>query len=559
MPIPESLEVAATEGRVVAWFAAADPERIAIVSDGVTLTYAELDARVNQLVRALRSRGVRAGDAVALIAPNRVEWVETYVAAQRAGLRITPINWHLGVDEAAYIIDDCEARAVIMDGTLQALAPAAAAVPVKLAVGHPVDGWDDYATARAAHADLPIDDPTRGSVMLYTSGTTGRPKGVARPPGDPTATLTEARFSGYVPGAVHLVTGPLYHTAPLLLSMNTPLHGGATLVLMQRWDPAESLRLIAEHRVTHTHMVPTMFHRLLALPDDVREHADTSTLLAVIHGAAPCPVHVKRRLLDWLGPVVWEYYGATEGAATLVDSHTWSRKPGTVGKPEPADHVIVGDDDANPVPVGTAGLVWIKSRVGERFEYHGDPEKTDGAFRGDYFTLGDVGYLDEDGYLFLTDRSAHLIVSGGVNIYPAEVDGVLLEHPGVADAATIGVPDEEWGESVLAVVELATGVEPTDELERELIAHCRAAPGRLQVPAGDRLRDRVPPRGQRQGRQDQAPRRISPNPDPSGPMSQARKRVTVSTTAAGLAAPSSSMVMRVTTWAPPGISVALTI
>ena len=202
----------------------------------------------------------------------------------------------------------------------------------------------------------------------------------------------------------------------------------------------------------------------------------------MIHGAAPCPVHVKARLIEWLGPVVWEYYGATEGAATLVDSHTWLRKPGTVGKPEPEDHVRVGDEDGVALPAGTEGLVWIRSKPEDRFEYHGDPDKTAGAYRGEYFTLGDVGYLDEDGYLFLTDRSAHLIVSGGVNIYPAEVDAVLLEHPAVADAATIGVPDDEWGESVLAVVEVRAGVTADDALAAELIEFCRARLAAFKCP-----------------------------------------------------------------------------
>jgi long-chain acyl-CoA synthetase len=467
------LEDAAREGRVVTWFASIEPDRPAVVSERGTVTFAELDDRVNRLVRALRTRGIGAGDAIVLIAPNRTEWVETFAAAQRAGLRLTPVNWHLGPDEAEYIVRDCDARAVVLDGALADLAPAAADVPVRLALDDAPDGWDDYEAALAAESGGPIDDPVRGSVMLYTSGTTGRPKGVSRPPEDPTVALGAARFSGYQPGTAHLVTGPLYHTAPLLLSMNTPLHGGATLVLMTQWDAAETLRLIAEHRVTHTHMVPTMFHRLLALPEDQRATADTSSLFAVVHGAAPCPVHVKQRLIEWIGPVVWEYYGATEGAATLVDSHTWLRKPGTVGKPEPAGHVLVGDEDARPLPAGTAGLVWIRSNPTDRFEYHGDPDKTAGAFRGDYFTLGDVGYLDDDGYLFLTDRSVHLIVSGGVNIYPAEVDAVLLEHPKVADAATIGVPDDEWGESVLAVVEPAAGVPADDAYADELIAFCR--------------------------------------------------------------------------------------
>ena len=487
MTAPASLEDAAVEGRVLAWFGRTEPDRVAVVSDRATLTFAELDARVNRLVRALRTRGIVAGDAIALVAPNRPEWVETFAAAQRAGLRITPVNWHLGRDEAEYIVRDCGARAVVLDGTLGDLAPAAADVPVRLALGPIADapalaGWEDYDAALAAESGAPIADPVRGSIMLYTSGTTGRPKGVSRPPEDPATALAAARFSGYQPGMVHLVTGPLYHTAPMLLSMNTPLHGGATLVLMERWDATTTLRLIEEHRVTHTHMVPTMFHRMLALPDDTRAAADTSSLFAVIHGAAPCPVHVKQRLIEWLGPVVWEYYGATEGAATLVDSHTWLRKPGTVGKPEPVEHVRVGDEEGVALPAGTEGLVWIRSKPEDRFVYHGDPDKTAGAYRGEYFTLGDVGYLDEDGYLVLTDRSAHLIVSGGVNIYPAEVDAVLLEHPAVADAATIGVPDDEWGESVLAVVEVRDGVAADDALAAELVEFCRSRLAAFKCP-----------------------------------------------------------------------------
>ena len=486
--LPATLEAAAAEGRVISWFAATAPDRPAVIAGRVTRTYSELDARVNQLVHHLRAQGLTTDDSIALVAPNRAEWVETYAAAQRSGLRITPVNWHLGLEEARYIIEDCGAKAVVMDGSLAALAAAADGVPLKLAIGTALAddnrwaGWDNYEAALSAQSADPITNPERGTIMLYTSGTTGQPKGVSRPRTDGVATLTEAAFSGYLPGAVHLVTGPLYHTAPLMLSLNTPLHGGATLVLMEQWDAVTALILIAQHRVTHTHMVPTMFHRLLALPDDVRSSADTSTLLAVIHGAAPCPVHVKQRLLEWLGPVVWEYYGATEGAATLVDPKTWLRKPGTVGKPDPIDHVIVGDDHAVPLPAGTPGSVWIRSNPAERFVYHGDDAKTAGAYRGDYFTLGDVGYLDDDGYLFLTDRSAHLIVSGGVNIYPAEVDAALLEHPAVGDVATIGVSNDEWGESVLAVVEVAAGVTANDELAAELIEHCRARIARFKCP-----------------------------------------------------------------------------
>ena len=271
----------------------------------------------------------------------------------------------------------------------------------------------------------------------------------------------------------HLVTGPLYHAAPLAFSVAVPAVYGVPLVIMDHWDAHEFLRLVERHSVTHTHMVPTMFHRLLAVPAEVRAGVDTSSLRFVIHGAAPCPVPLKRRLIEWLGPVVVEYYAATEGLGTLVDSATWLEHPGTVGRPMVPGLVKVGDDTGRELPPGEIGLVFLQAPPSTRFDYYGDPDKTAGAFRGDYFTLGDMGYMDADGYLFLTDRTANLIISGGVNIYPAEVDATLLEHPAVGDVATIGVPDEEWGEVVLAVVQPAAGVAGTEELAAELMAFCR--------------------------------------------------------------------------------------
>jgi long-chain acyl-CoA synthetase len=241
---------------------------------------------------------------------------------------------------------------------------------------------------------------------------------------------------------------------------------------MPAWDPEDALRLIERHRVTHTHMVPTMFHQLLALPDDVRARYDVSSLRNVLHGAAPCPVGVKQRLIEWLGPVVNEYYAATEGLGTWVDARTWLQKPGTVGKPVPEDQVVVADEEANPLPPGEVGLVWFKASE-VPFEYFKDRSKTESSYRDRHFTLGDMGYVDDDGFLFLTDRSANLIISGGVNIYPAEVDAVLLDHPAVADAAVIGVPNPEWGEEVLAVVELRAAAERSDDLARELVRFCR--------------------------------------------------------------------------------------
>jgi long-chain acyl-CoA synthetase len=294
----------------------------------------------------------------------------------------------------------------------------------------------------------------------------------------------------YRDGNVHLCTGPLYHAAPFSIGLVPPLTCGVPVVMMDRWDAEETLALIEEHRVTHLHLVPTMFHRLLALPPEVREQYDVSSVLAIVHGAAPCPVPVKQGIIDWFGPVVHEYYSATEGYGTGVDSPTWLTKPGTVGRADPS-HLYVGDAEGAPLPVGDEGLVWIKAAGKARFEYFGDDDKTDSVYRGDFFTLGDVGRVDEDGFLFLTDRSANLIISGGVNIYPAEIDAVLLTHPAVADVGTIGIPDDEWGETVLAVVEPKQGVD-RESLPDELLAFCRQHLASFKCPRGVDLVDELP-------------------------------------------------------------------
>jgi long-chain acyl-CoA synthetase len=257
---------------------------------------------------------------------------------------------------------------------------------------------------------------------------------------------------------------------------------GVGVVAMDRWDAESTLRLIEEHRITHTHMVPTMFHRLLSLPEEVRNKYDLSSLRMVIHGAAPCPVPVKRRLIEWLGPIVHEYYAATEGTGSWVNSETWLEHPGTVGKPIIEGQVKVADEAGNPLPAGEVGLVYMRAPTAGRFEYYGDPDKTSSAYRDEYFTLGDMGYLDADGFLYLTDRSANLIISGGVNIYPAEIESVLLEHPEVGDVAVIGVPNEEWGEEVKAVVEPQPGTPPSNELAAELLEWCRARLAAFKCP-----------------------------------------------------------------------------
>ena len=325
--------------------------------------------------------------------------------------------------------------------------------------------------------------------MLYTSGTTGYPKGVAKPP-DPDGYIAAAALYGYRDGNVHLCTGPLYHAAPFAIGLVPPLSWGVPVVMMERWDAEATLALIDEHRVTHMHLVPTMFHRLLSLPEEVRERYDVSSLLAIVHGAAPCPVPVKQAIIEWFGPIVHEYYSATEGYGTGVDSPTWLTKPGTVGRADP-DHLYVGDPDGERLPAGEEGLVWIKATGVARFEYFGDDDKTGSAYRGDFFTLGDVGRVDEDGFLFLTDRSANLIISGGVNIYPAEIDAVLLTHPAVADVGTIGIPDDEWGETVLAVVEPKPDAD-RGTLPGELLAFCREHLAAFKCPRAVDLVDILP-------------------------------------------------------------------
>ncbi len=421
---------------------------------------------------------------MALIAGNHPAFVETVYACQRAGYRLTPVNWHLTADEASYIVDDCEAKALIATIDVADVARGclanAPACKVAIVAGGDVEGFERFEDALAGESDEPLPDPSPGSTMLYTSGTTGRPKGVHRPAG--ATTIRAVNVGGHESGDVHLCTGPLYHAAPLAFSLSIPLAFGATVVLMDQWDAERTLQLIEEHGVTHTHMVPTMFHRLLSLPDDVRNRYDVSTLRYVLHGAAPCPVPVKRRMIEWLGPIVWEYYAATEGVGSFVDSQTWLAHPGTVGKPFLDDQVIVGDEEGTRLPAREIGLVYIRSPEAARFTYFKDQEKTASSFRGEYFTLGDVGYLDEEGFLYLTDRSANLIISGGVNIYPAEVDAALLEHPAVADVAVIGVPDDEWGEAVLGVVELKDDVDPSDALAAELIEHCRVRLAHYKCP-----------------------------------------------------------------------------
>jgi len=498
--LPEDKRAAAAQGMLHAWWAARIPDRLAVVSAHGDRTYEDLNHEINRMARALRARGLEAGDAIALMCTNRPEFLEVLYASQRIGLRLTPINWHLTGEEASYIIENCGAKAFVCSGELgeRVVGAAEGGGPalVKINTGGYLPGFEMYNSVVAAEDASDIEDPVLGTQMLYTSGTTGRPKGVHRTTAA-TSALAMVNFSGYDEDwasstDAHLVTGPLYHAAPLAFSVAVPYLYGVPLVVMDHWDAVEALQLVEKHGVTHTHMVPTMFHRLVALPEETRQRYDTSSLRFVIHGAAPCPVPIKRRLIEWLGPVVTEYYAATEGLGTWVDSKTWLEHPGTVGRPMVPGLVKVADEQGNDLPAGDIGLVFLQAPEATRFDYYGDAQKTADAFRGDYFTLGDMGYMDEDGFLFLTDRTANLIISGGVNIYPAEVDAVLLEHPAVGDVATIGVPDEEWGESVKAVVQPADGVEGSDALANSLMEYCRVHLAHYKCPRSVDFVDELP-------------------------------------------------------------------
>jgi long-chain acyl-CoA synthetase len=476
-PDLDRLKESADRGMLASFWAHDDPDRPAVASEAGNRTREELNANANRLVRALRAWGVGAGDGIALMCANRPEFAETVAAARRAGLRLTTINWHLTGDEAGYIVDDCEATAFVADARFAEAARRAADLSPRLracvSVGGKIDGFESWDPLLEPEAGDDILDPVVGSTMLYTSGTTGRPKGVRRAPDSRSAfdvaLLTQYRSDRHV----HLCTGPLYHAAPLAFSLAAPTAMGVPIVMMDGWTAERTLALIDERGVTHTHMVPTMFHRLLSLPDDVKASYDLSTLVFILHGAAPCPVDVKRRLIEWLGPIVWEYYAATEGAGTLVGPDEWLRKPGTVGRVNPPDHVRILDDAGDPVAAGEIGTVYLRAPDSDHFEYYKAPEKTRSAYRNSHFTLGDVGYVDGDGYLFLTDRSAHLIITGGVNVYPAEIEAVLLTHPAVGDVGVVGRPDDEWGEIVIAAVEPQPGVEATEALGSELVEWCR--------------------------------------------------------------------------------------
>jgi long-chain acyl-CoA synthetase len=470
------------------------PDRPAMIDSltGMVLTYCELNERSARFARYLTAIGVKRGDTVALFMENNSRFMEIVWATRRLGLYITAINRYLTVDEAAYIVNDSDAVVLV---TSKARADVAAGLTGRvpmcrrwLMVDGVVDGWASYENEVAPYPAEPPAEEWLGDLMLYSSGTTGRPKGVRRPLRDVKVDaddLIKAFIGGYGFGAdtVYLSPAPMYHAAPLAFSLGVH-HAGGTVVMMPRFDPEAALAAIERYKVTHSQWVPTMFVRMLKLPQALRERYDLSTHRMAIHAAAPCPVEVKQQMIAWWGEIIHEYYGGTEGnGMTRIEAADWLAHPGSVGR------AVVGtlhicDRLGRDVPAGQSGLIYFE-RDSMPFAYHKDPDRTRAAqhpLHPTWSTLGDIGYLDKDSYLYLTDRSAFMIISAGVNIYPREVEDALIGHPSVRDVAVFGIPDPDMGEQVKAVVEPIDGVQPSDALAADLIDYARSRLAHYKVP-----------------------------------------------------------------------------
>lgn len=472
------------------WIGQDHPERLAVIDTptGRTLTYGELTALAHRAANALRASGLRDGDIVAYALPNDVEALVVQLATSEVGMRYLSLSPALSGDEVSALLAHAGARAVIVhaDYLEQFAYPAlTTALALRVVVGHAAadhDAFVEFNDLCAAHPPTPPGDRRLGEGARYSSGTTGKPKGIVVPltERDPWQAAHEAtlfaRAFDFVPfDGAHLVSAAMHHGGCQGFYL-AALNVGQGLVIMGKFDAEQALALIEKHPVTTAYMVPTQFVRMLKLPLAVRNRYDVSSLKVVVHSAAPCPVEVKRAIMEWWGPIVWETYGGTEGAATIAKPHRWLEKPGTVGRTIRGMRVRIIDDEGNELGPNLIGNVYLERDDGERFEYRGDAELTASVFKGASFTIGDIGYLDDDGYLFICDRAKDMVISGGVNIYPAEVESVLSGHPAVADVAVIGIPDSVWGEQIKAVIELVEGPTPSQELAAELIAYCR---GRL--------------------------------------------------------------------------------
>ena len=483
------------------WIAEDHPDLPAVVESpsGTTLTFGELAARAHQLVHAVRSHGIVAGDVVAYALPNDVDIVWWPLAFQEMGVRAVAVNPALSTAEVAEILDASGTRGLVVDVAYPEIAAAGARADLglRVSVGGSVEGFTRYEDLVDGHPRTIPPDRSFGTPISYSSGTTGRPKGIARPtvPGDPSAIADAMKLFGQAfkmtpLEGVHLASAGMHHGGCQSFFQGA-LNVGQALAIMGKFDPEGALQLIERRRVTTAYMVPTQFVRLLRLPEETRQRYDLSSLRTVVHSAAPCPLEVKRQMMQWWGPVIWETYGGMEGAAAIAKPERWLEKPGTVGRAVRGMRITILDDDGRELPAGETGHVYLEPDQ-PTFEYRDDPELTASVHRGRAFTLGDVGFLDADGYLFLRDRAKDMIISGGVNIYPAEVEAAMSTHHAVRDVAVIGVPDDEWGESVTAVVELEEGVAGSDELVAELVEHCRGRLARFKCPRSIEFRDSLP-------------------------------------------------------------------
>ncbi len=466
--------------------AIAHPDKPAIImaSSGETVTFGEYEARSNRVAHLLRDAGLGRGDHIAVFIENCPQLLEIEGGAERVGLYYSLINTYLGAAEVAYVVADSQARVLFSSAAKREVAEAAAAkcpgLGRMLMTGPgplPV-GWESYDTAVARYPGTPVPGESLGAAMLYSSGTTGRPKGIVRDlpttgPDEPLPVMELVRaMFGFREGMTYLNPAPLYHSAPHA-SVSAALRMGCTVIVMERFDPEQWLALVERYRVTHCQMVPVMFNRLLRLPGEVRARYDTSSLECIVHAAAPCPVHVKQAMIDWLGPIITEYYGATEANGfTFCTTAEWLAHPGTVGRPILGELLIL-DGEGRECPAGVDGTIWFRGATA--FEYFQDPVKTaeSRSSDGTASAVGDIGHVDADGYLYLTDRKSYMIISGGVNIYPQETENILSAHPAVQDVAVIGVPNDDLGEEVKAVVQLVDPAAAGPHLAQDLIAYCR--------------------------------------------------------------------------------------
>jgi acyl-CoA synthetase (AMP-forming)/AMP-acid ligase II len=488
-----------------AYHASERPDQPAIVmgNGGVCATYGELEARSNQGAQLFRKLGLQRGDHVALLMENHPRFFEICWAAQRAGLYYTPISYYLKPEEIEYIINNCGARVFIAS---EKQGSNAADVLGKIPgvekcymVDAVQDGFESWEEALAAMPESPVSDESEGREMLYSSGTTGQPKGIKfhlpegglGEPEEIVRSVGLAQFLGVTHETVSLSTAPSYHSAPLGFVMGCH-RLGCTVVIMEKFDPEQALAMIEKHQVGYSQWVPTMFIRLLKLPEETRKKYDISSMKMAIHGAAPCPVEIKEQIINWWGPVLWEFYSGSErNGIFMIGSEEWLAHKGSVGRCVDAQVHIVDEETGKELPAGEIGTIYCSGGAG--FEYHGDPEKTESVtLKEDWTTIGDVGYLDEEGFLYLTDRKSYMIISGGVNIYPQETEDCLIQHPKVSDVAVFGVPNEEMGEEVKAVVEPASMADAGPELEQELIEYCKSKISSIKAPRSIDFEEQLP-------------------------------------------------------------------